>query len=52
MDLSCVEEDFNVKIERNFFGSGYGKGFVDGCSGVVKLVVYRVMVVGIVINSV
>lgn len=41
-----------LKKIRNFFGSGYGKGFVDGCSGVVKLVVYRVMIVCIVINSV
>lgn len=47
-------KDFNVKIERNFFGSEYGKGFVDGCSCVVKLVLvfYRIMVVCIVINSV
>lgn len=51
MDLSCAEEDFNVKIERNFFGSGHGKGPADGCSGVVKSAVHRAMVAGTVINS-
>lgn len=45
-------KDFNVKIERNFFGSGHGKGPADGCSGAVKSAVHRAMIACTVINSV
>lgn len=46
-------KDFNVKIERNFFGSGHGKGPADGCRCVVKsaLALHRTMVACTVINS-
>lgn len=48
---NLTEFDFNVKIEKNFFGSGHGKRPADGCSSVVKSAVHRAMVAGTVINS-
>ena len=40
-DISFSEEDFGLRRERNFFGSGHGKGPSDGVSGVVKTAVRR-----------
>ncbi|XP_064597452.1 uncharacterized protein LOC135463917 [Liolophura sinensis] len=46
LDLSYSKEDFGVKFERHFFGSGHGKGPADGCSGVIKSAVTRAVKTG------
>jgi hypothetical protein len=36
VDLSFGKQDYGIEVERNFFGSGHGKGPCDGEGGIVK----------------
>lgn len=51
MDISCSKDDLDIEVERHFFGSGHGKGPVDGCSGVVKAAWTRAVIAGNVLST-
>ena len=53
MDIAYSKSDFDIPVERSFFGSSHGKGPCDGIGAVVKGAVRKaVMAKKVILNQI